>query len=317
MPNIKLFSGSSNPQLAEKIAHHLSVPLGKATVSHFSDGESMIEILENVRGKEIFIIQSICAPAADHLMELLFMADALKRSSAKNITAVMPYFGYARQDRRDRSSRVPISAKVVADMLMGVGVNNVMTVDLHADQIQGFFSPSTPLDNAYGSQVMMADIKSKKLKNLVVVSPDVGGVARARAVAKRLNDARLAIIDKRRPKANQAKVMNIIGEITGLDCVIIDDMIDTAGTLSSASKALMEAGASSVTAYCTHPILSGDAISNIENSMLTEVVVTDSIPLSKEAQDCNKIRQLGLGELIAETIIRVTNNLSVSSMYAD
>ncbi len=315
MSNIKIFAGNSNPKLSEDIAHYLNLSLGKAIVSKFSDGETTVEILENVRGKEVFIIQSTCAPQADNLMELLLMADALRRSSSATITAVIPYFGYARQDRRERSARVPISAKVVADMLTTVGISNVITVDLHADQIQGFFY--IPVDNVYGSQVMMDDIKSKKFKDVVVVSPDVGGVARARAVAKRLNDANLAIIDKRRPKANQAKVMNIIGDVEGRDCVIIDDIIDTAGTLCLASKALIEKGAKSVTAYCTHPILSGNAIENIENSALTEVVVTDSIPLNEAAQKCSKIRQLTLSQLVAETIIRVNNKLSVSSMFAD
>ncbi len=315
MSNIKIFAGNSNPKLSEDIAHYLNLSLGKAVVSKFSDGETTVEILENVRGKEVFIIQSTCAPQADNLMELLLMTDALRRSSAGTITAVIPYFGYARQDRRERSARVPISAKVVADMLTTVGISNVITVDLHADQIQGFFY--IPVDNVYGSQVMMDDIKSKKFKDVVVVSPDVGGVARARAVAKRLNDANLAIIDKRRPKANQAKVMNIIGDVEGRDCVIIDDIIDTAGTLCLASKALIEKGANSVTAYCTHPILSGNAIENIENSVLTEVVVTDSIPLSEAAQKCAKVRQLTLSQLVAETIIRVNNKLSVSSMFVD
>lgn len=315
MPNIKLFTGNANPKLAEDIAHYLNIPLGKAIVSKFSDGESTIEILENVRGKEIFIIQPTCAPAAHNIIELLLMTDALKRASAKTITAVIPYFGYARQDRRDRSARVPISAKVIADMLMSAGVTSVITVDLHADQIQGFFS--IPVDNVYGSRVMMDDIKSKGFKDLVVVSPDVGGVARARAVAKRLNDANLAIIDKRRPKANQTQVMNIIGDVAGHDCVIVDDMVDTAGTLASAAKALMDKGAKSVTAYCTHPILSGNAIENIENSVLTELVVTDSIPLSTAAEKSDKIRQLSLSKLVAETIIRVNNKLSVSSMFAD
>lgn len=315
MPNIKLFTGNSNPKLAQDIAHYLNLSVGKAVVSCFSDGETSVEILENVRGKEVFVIQSTSAPAADNLMELLLMADALRRSSAKTITAVMPYFGYARQDRRERSARVPISAKVVADMLMAVGITNVITVDLHADQIQGFFY--IPVDNIYASRVMMDDIEAKKFKNLVVVSPDIGGVARARAVAKRLNDASLAIIDKRRPKPNQAKVMNLIGDVQGRDCIIIDDMIDTAGTLALASQALMDKGAASVTAYCSHPILSGQAITNIENSSLEEVIVTDSIPLSEAAKQCKKIRQLSLGKLVAETIIRVNNKLSVSSMFAE
>lgn len=314
MSNIKIFAGNSNPQLSKDIAHYLNLPLGKAIVGKFSDGETTVEILENVRGKEVFIIQSTCAPQADYLMELLLMADALRRASVKTITAVIPYFGYARQDRRDRSVRVPISAKVVADMLTVVGISSIITVDLHADQIQGFFS--MPVDNIYGSQVMLDDINAKHYKDLVVVSPDIGGVARARAVAKRLNDADLAIIDKRRPKANQAKVMNIIGNVVDRDCIIVDDIIDTAGTLAAASNALVEKDAKSVRAYCTHAILSGSAIENIENSTLTEVVVMDSIPLNEAAQKCPKIRQLTLSQLVAETIIRVNNKLSVSSMFA-
>jgi ribose-phosphate pyrophosphokinase len=314
MPNIKLFTGNSNPELAKDVAKHLNMPLGKAVVSTFSDGETMIEILENVRGKEIFIMQSTCAPANNNLMELLIMTDAFRRASAASITAVVPYFGYARQDRRVRSARVPISAKVVADMMASVGITRLVTVDLHADQIQGFFY--MPVDNIYGTPVMYEDIYSKKFKDLVVVSPDVGGVVRARAVAKSLN-ASLAIIDKRRPQRNQVEIMNIIGDVSGRDCIIVDDMVDTAGTLCQAASVLKDNGAHLVIAYCVHPILSGNAINNIQNSVLDELVVTDTIPLSDEAKDCAKIRQLSLSKLIAETILRVSNKLSVSSMFAD
>jgi len=314
MPNIKLFTGNSNPELAKEVTKHLNMPLGKAVVGTFSDGETMIEILENVRGKEIFIIQSTSAPANNNLMELLIMTDAFRRASASSITAVVPYFGYARQDRRVRSARVPISAKVVADMMASVGITRLVTVDLHADQIQGFFY--MPVDNIYGTPVMYEDIHSKKFKDLVVVSPDVGGVVRARAVAKSLN-ASLAIIDKRRPQRNQVEIMNIIGDVSGRDCVIVDDMVDTAGTLCQAANVLKDSGAHSVIAYCVHPILSGNAINNIQNSVLDEVVVTDTIPLSTEAKNCTKIRQLRLSKLIAETILRVSNKLSVSSMFAD
>jgi ribose-phosphate pyrophosphokinase len=314
MPNIKLFTGNSNPELAKEVAKHLNMPLGKAVVSTFSDGETMIEILENVRGKEIFIMQSTCAPANNNLMELLIMTDAFRRASAASITAVVPYFGYARQDRRVRSARVPISAKVVADMMASVGITRLVTVDLHADQIQGFFY--MPVDNIYGTPVMYEDIHSKKFKDLVVVSPDVGGVVRARAVAKSLN-ASLAIIDKRRPQRNQVEIMNIIGDVSGRDCIIVDDMVDTAGTLCQAASVLKDSGAHLVIAYCVHPILSGNAINNIQNSVLDELVVTDTIPLSDEAKDCAKIRQLSLSKLIAETILRVSNKLSVSSMFAD
>jgi len=314
VPNIKLFTGNSNPKLAKDVAQHLNMPLGKAIVGTFSDGETMIEILENVRGKEIFIMQSTCAPANNHLMELLIMADAFRRASATSITAVVPYFGYARQDRRVRSARVPISAKVIADMMASVGISRLVTVDLHADQIQGFFY--MPVDNVYGTPVMYDDIFSKKFKDLIIVSPDVGGVVRARAVAKRLN-ADLAIIDKRRPQRNQVEVMTIIGNVNDRDCIIVDDMVDTAGTLCQAAKVLKDSGAKSVTAYCIHPILSGNAVKNIENSLLTEVVVTDTIPLNDGAQNSKKIRQLSLNKIIAETILRVSNQLSVSSMFAD
>jgi ribose-phosphate pyrophosphokinase len=312
---IKIFSGNSNIHLAKKIAEHLHLPLGKALVSRFSDGETMVEILENVRGKEIFIVQSTCAPANDNLMELIIMTDAFRRASAGNITAVMPYFGYARQDRRVRSARVPITAKIVADTMSVVGISRLITVDLHADQIQGFFY--IPVDNIYGTMIMFEDIKSKNFKNLVVVSPDVGGVVRARAVAKRLNDANLAIIDKRRPQHNQIEVMNIIGNVSNHDCIIVDDMVDTAGTLCQAAKVLKQNGAKTITAYCTHAIFSGNSIADIEKSDLTEVVVTDTIPLAESAKKCFKIRALSLSGLIAQTIIRVSQKESVSSMFAD
>lgn len=312
---IKIFSGNSNIHLAKKIADHLHLPLGKAIVSRFSDGETMVEILENVRGKEIFIVQSTSSPANDNFMELIILTDAFRRASAGNITAVVPYFGYARQDRRPRSARVPITAKVIADIMSVTGISRLITVDLHADQIQGFFS--IPVDNIYGTIIMFDDIKSKDLQNLVVVSPDVGGVVRARAIAKRLNGANLAIIDKRRPQYNQIEVMNIIGNVEGHNCIIVDDMVDTAGTLCQAAKALKQNGAKTITAYCTHPIFSGNAIQNIENSELTEVVVTDTIPLFEAAKNCPKIRVLSLSEVIAQTITRVSQKESVSSMFAD
>lgn len=311
--NIMIFTGNANPELAQAVAHQLNIPLGEIKAERFSDGEVNIEIMENVRGRDIFIIQSTCAPANDNLMELVIMADALHRASANSITAIVPYFGYARQDRRVRSRRVPISAKVVADMFAAVGIDRVITVDLHADQIQGFFD--MPVDNVYGTPVMFADILSKNFKDLVVVSPDVGGVVRARAVAKRLNDADLAIIDKRRPKANHAQVMNIIGDVNNRDCIIIDDIIDTAGTLCAAVKALKTSGAKTVTAYCTHAVLSGHAIENIEGSGLDEVVVTDTIPLSSAARNCSRIRQLSLSGVIAQTIERIADKESVSSMF--
>ncbi|MCL5260380.1 MAG: ribose-phosphate pyrophosphokinase [Gammaproteobacteria bacterium] len=312
---MRLFSGNANIPLANIVADHLNTTLGKATVTHFSDGETMVEILENVRGQEIFIIQPTCAPANDNLMELVIMADAFRRASASGITAVVPYFGYARQDRRVRSTRVAITAKVVADIMSAVGINRVITIDLHADQIQGFFY--IPVDNVYGTPVMFEDIKRKNFKNKVIVSPDVGGVVRARAIAKRLNDADLAIIDKRRQRRNQVEVMNIIGDIEGRDCIIVDDIIDTAGTICQAAKALLGKGAKSVTAYGTHAVLSGPAIENINNSDLTEVVVTDSIPLTQKAEECKKIRQLSIGQILAETINRVNNKASVSSLFPD
>jgi len=312
---MRLFSGNANIPLANIVADHLNTTLGKATVTHFSDGETMVEILENVRGQEIFIIQPTCAPANDNLMELVIMADAFRRASASGITAVVPYFGYARQDRRVRSTRVAITAKVVADIMSAVGINRVITIDLHADQIQGFFY--IPVDNVYGTPVMFEDIKRKNFTNKVIVSPDVGGVVRARAIAKRLNDSDLAIIDKRRQRRNQVEVMNIIGDIEGRDCIIVDDIIDTAGTICQAAKALLGKGAKSVTAYGTHAVLSGPAIENINNSDLTEVVVTDSIPLTQMAEECKKIRQLSIGQILAETINRVNNKASVSSLFPD
>ena len=318
MPDMKLFSGNANLPLAQKVAENLDLELGKANVSRFSDGEIMVEILENVRGQNIFIMQPTCAPSNDNLMELVIMADALRRASSASITAVVPYFGYARQDRRVRSMRVPITAKIVADIMTAVGISRVITVDLHADQIQGFFY--IPVDNVYGTSVMFDDIKQKGYKDMVVVSPDVGGVVRARAVAKRLNDSELAIIDKRRPlthRRQQVEVMHIIGNVENRDCIIVDDMVDTAGTLCQAAQALKKKGAKSVVAYCTHPVLSGAAIENISASALNEVVVTDTIPLSKEAINCPKIRQLSLSQLLAETIKRVGNKGSVSSLFPD
>lgn len=310
-----IFSGNANPELARRIASHLHLSLGKASVQTFSDGEISVEIEETVRGREIFIIQSTCKPTNDHIMELLVMVDALRRASAKRITAVVPYFGYSRQDRRPRSARVPITAKVVANMIESVGTDRILTVDLHADQIQGFFN--IPVDNVYASPILLGDVWRQRHDNLLVVSPDVGGVVRARALAKRLGDADLAIIDKRRPKANVAKVMNIIGDVEGKNCVLVDDLVDTAGTLCNAAKALKEHGAISVSAYCTHPVLSGPAIDNISASVLDELVVTDTIPLTPEAQACDKIRLLSIATMLAETIRRIHEDESVSSMYMD
>jgi ribose-phosphate pyrophosphokinase len=307
-----VFSGNANPALADNIAKNIGVPLGYASISKFSDGEVSVELNENVRGKDVFVIQPTCAPTNDSIMELLLMADALHRASANRITAVIPYFGYARQDRRVRSARVAISAKVVADMISAVGVDRVLTVDLHAEQIQGFFS--IPVDNVYGSPVLTDDIERQKYKNLLVVSPDIGGVVRARAVAKQLN-VDLAIIDKRRPSANVAQVMHIIGDVKDRCCLIVDDMVDTAGTLCKAADALKEAGASKVVAYCTHPILSGPAIENIENSNLDTLVVTDTIPLRRDAINCKRIRQLTMAKLLAESIRRVSNEESISAMF--
>lgn len=312
---LMLFTGSANPALAQDIANYLHVPLGKMHLGRFSDGEVQIEILENVRGKDVFIIQPTCAPTDEHVMELLMLLDAFKRASAGRVTAVVPYFGYARQDRRPRSARVPISAKVVADMIGECGANRVLTVDLHADQIQGFFD--IPVDNVYASPVLLGDIWRQKYENLIVVSPDVGGVVRARALAKQLDEADLAIIDKRRPRANEAQVMNIIGDVNGKSCVLIDDLVDTAGTLGKAAAALKAHGAIKVVAYVTHPVLSGPAISNISNSQLDAVVVTDTIPLTAEAKACPKIRQLSIAGLLAETIRRVSAEESVSSLYVD
>ncbi|MFM1897744.1 MAG: hypothetical protein RLZZ385_2818 [Pseudomonadota bacterium] len=307
-----VFTGNANPVLADNIARNIGVPLGNATITKFSDGEISVELNENVRGKDVFIIQPTCAPANDSIMELLLMADALHRASANRITAVIPYFGYARQDRRVRSARVAISAKVVADMISTVGVNRVLTVDLHAEQIQGFFN--IPVDNVYGSPILTDDIERQRYKNLLVVSPDIGGVVRARAVAKQLN-VDLAIIDKRRPQANEAQVMHIIGDVRDRCCLIVDDIVDTAGTLVKAAEALKGAGASQVVSYCTHPVLSGKAIDNLENSQLDTLVVTDTIPLSKEARACKRIRQLTMARILAESIRRVSNEESISAMF--
>ncbi len=313
MPNLVVFTGNANPQLAKKVVDRLHIPLGAAQVDCFSDGEISVEINENVRGKDVFIIQSTCAPTNDNLMELIVMADALRRASAGRITAVVPYFGYARQDRRPRSARVPITAKVVADMITSVGIDRVLTIDLHADQIQGFFD--IPVDNIYGSPILLADLQKQPFDNLMIVSPDVGGVVRARAVAKQLGEVDLAIIDKRRARANESQVMHIIGDVSGRDCVIVDDMVDTAGTLCKAATALKEHGARRVVAYCTHPVLSGAAIKNIINSEMDELVVTDTIPLSAEAIACGRIRQLTLAPLLAETVRRINNEESISAMF--
>ena len=312
---LMLFSGNANRKLALDIANYLKMPLGQATVSKFSDGEVHIELLENVRGSDVFVIQPTCAPTNDHIMELCMMLDALERSSPRRITAVVPYFGYSRQDRRIRSARVPISAKVVADMVVASGADRVITVDLHAEQIQGFFSVA--VDNIYASPILLGDIWRQNYQNVIVVSPDVGGVVRARALAKRLDDADLAIIDKRRPRPNESKVMNIIGDVRGKCCVMIDDLVDTAGTLGKAADALKEAGAVKVVAYVTHAVLSGAAVHNIMNSSLDSLVVTDTIPLAPDAAACPKIRQLSIGALLAETIRRVSAEESVSSLYDD
>jgi ribose-phosphate pyrophosphokinase len=312
--NLMVFTGNANPALAEGVVHHLGIPLGKANISKFSDGEVMVEINENVRGKDVFVLQSTCAPTNDNLMEIMLMVDALKRASAGRITAAIPYFGYARQDRRPRSARVAISAKVVANMLEEAGVERVLIMDLHADQIQGFFD--IPVDNIYASPILLGDLQKKNYEDLLVVSPDVGGVVRARALAKRLN-CDLAIIDKRRPKANVSEVMNIIGEVEGRNCVIMDDMVDTAGTLCKAAEVLKERGAKKVIAYCTHPVLSGPAIDRIGQSPLDELVVVDTIPLSDAGKACGKIRQLSCAELLAETFRRITKGDSVMSLFAD
>jgi ribose-phosphate pyrophosphokinase len=309
-----VFSGNANPRLANDVVRHLNIRLGRATVSRFSDGEVMVEILENVRGKDVFVLQSTCQPTNDTLMEVMVMVDALKRASAGRITAAIPYYGYARQDRRTRSARVAITAKVVANMLQGAGIDRVLTMDLHSDQIQGFFD--VPVDNIYSSPILLGDIWKRNHPNLMVVSPDVGGVVRARAIAKRL-ECELAIIDKRRPRPNVAKVMNIIGDVRGRTCIIMDDMVDTANTLCEAANALKEHGAKQVMAYCTHAVLSGTAAERVTNSALDELVVTDTIPLRDDALACKKIRQLSVAELLAETIRRISNEDSVSSLFIE
>jgi len=312
---LMVFSGNANPELAQRIAELLGTRLGKIGVETFSDGEICVEILENVRGRDVFIVQPTCQPTNDHLMELMVMIDAMRRASVHRVTAVVPYYGYSRQDRKPRSSRVPITAKVVANMLASVKLDRLLTIDLHADQIQGFFD--LPIDNVYASPILLKDIWQKYRNDLLVVSPDVGGVVRARALAKRLGDADLAIIDKRRPKANVSEVMNIIGDVSGKNCVIVDDLVDTAGTLCKAAAALKDHGAASVSAYCTHPVLSGKAIENITGSVLDELVVTNTIPLSEEAQACDRIRQLSVATMLAETIRRIHMEESVSEMYID
>ena len=314
-PSFAVFSGNANPLLAQEITRHLHVPLGRAYVGRFSDGEVNVKLMENVRGRDVFLVQPTCPPSNDNLMELLLMTDACRRASAKRITAVVPYFGYARQDRRPRATRVAIAAKLVANMIASAGVDRLLTVDLHADQIQGFFDIA--VDNVYASPVLLGDAWKHKDDNMVVVSPDVGGVVRARALAKRLDDADLAIIDKRRPRPNESKVMNIIGEVEGKSCVLVDDMVDTAGTLCQAAQALKDEGAIRVVAYITHPVLSGAAIERIEKSVLDELVVTDTIPLSDAARACKRIRQLTVAGLLAETIRRISDDDSVSSLYVD
>jgi len=313
--NIMIFSGNANPALSDAIVKYLGIPLGSASVAQFSDGEIAVEINENVRGKDVFIIQPTSNPSNHHIMELLVMVDAVKRASADRVTAVIPYFGYARQDRRVRSQRVPITAKVIANMLTSVGVNRVLTIDLHAEQIQGFFD--IPVDNVYASPILMSDIWRQEYPDMIVVSPDVGGVVRARAVAKQLGDADLAIIDKRRPKPNHAKVMNIIGDVKDKTCIIVDDMVDTAGTLCAAANALKERGASGVFAYCTHPVLSGKAIENLNNSVINKLIVTDTIPLSEAAAACDRVRQVSISKLLGETIRRIHLEESVSSLYME
>ena len=308
-----VFTGNSNRDLANKVASRLYLELGSAEVDKFSDGEVTVELNENVRGKDVFVLQSTCEPTNDNLMELLLIIDALRRASASRITAVVPYFGYARQDRRVRSARVPISSKVVAEMMVSVGVDRVLTVDLHAEQIQGFFT--CPVDNVYGSPILNDDIVAGSFKDVVVVSPDIGGVVRARAIAKQLDDADLAIIDKRRPRANESEVMNLIGDVEGRTAIMVDDIVDTAGTLCSAANALKERGATKVVAYCTHAVLSGKALDNVRNSELDELVVTDTIPLSDEAKSVEKIRQLTIADLLAESIRRVSNEESISALF--
>jgi len=310
-----VFSGNANPALAQEIARHLMQPVGRAFVGRFSDGETQVELMENVRGRDVFLVQSTSPPANDHLMELLVMADACRRASAGRITAVIPYFGYARQDRRPRATRVPITAKLVANMIKGAGVDRVLTIDLHADQIQGFFD--IPVDNVYASPVLLGDAWKQKFDKMIVVSPDVGGVVRARALARRLDDADLAIIDKRRPRPNESQVMNIIGDVDGKVCILIDDLVDTAGTLCLAAQALKDHGAVKVLAYITHPVLSGKAIERISISALDELVVTDTIPLRGDARSCDRIRVLSVAGLLAETMRRIRDEESVSSMYVD
>jgi ribose-phosphate pyrophosphokinase len=316
VPDIMIFNGNANQELSQRVGEHLNIPLGKALVSHFSDGETMVEIQENVRGRDVFIIQSTSAPSNNNLMELILLADALRRASAAKITAVVPYFGYARQDRRVRSARVPITAKIVADMMAAVGISRLVTVDLHADQIQGFFY--MPVDNLYSTPIMLEDIHTRDYKNVMIVSPDVGGVIRARAIAKRIVvGADLAIIDKRRPQPNEAQVMHIIGDVKDHDCIIVDDIVDTASTLCRAVEALKDHGASKVAAYVTHPVLSGRAIQNIQDSLLDEIVVTDTVPLTETAQRCSRIRSISLSHMIAEAIRRISGAGSLSRMFLD
>ena len=312
--SMMVFTGNANPKLAADVVRRLGIPLGAAKVGRFSDGEVNVELQENVRGKDIFVLQSTCTPTNDNLMELLVLVDALKRASAARITAAIPYFGYARQDRRPRSVRVPITAKVVANMLQAVGVQRVLTMDLHADQIQGFFD--IPVDNVYGTPMLLADLEKQRYDDLLVISPDIGGVVRARAFAKRL-ESELAIIDKRRPKANVSEVMNIIGEVKDRTCVIVDDIVDTAGTLCKAATALKENGARRVLAYCTHPVLSNHAAQRIAESDLDELVVTDTIPLSEESRACGRIRQVSVASLLADTMLRISNEESVSSLFQE
>jgi ribose-phosphate pyrophosphokinase len=314
LDSMMVFTGNANPALAEKVVQHLGLPLGKAHVGRFSDGETLVEIMDNVRGRDVFLIQPTCAPSNDNLMELLVMVDAVKRASARRVTAVIPYYGYARQDRRPRTARVAITAKVVADMITVAGAHRVLTMDLHSDQIQGFFN--IPTDNIYAAPVLLGDIWRQEFPDLLVVSPDVGGVVRARALAKHL-EADLAIIDKRRPRPNEAKVMHIIGEVKGRTCVLMDDLVDTAGTLCEAAAALKNHGAKKVLAYCTHPVLSGAAVERITKSELDELVVTDTIPLRPEAKACKRIRQLSVAELLAETMRRIATEDSVSSLFMD
>ena len=313
MAELKIFTGNAHPELATRVVDRLRMELGRADVGRFSDGEVAVEIQENVRGKDIFILQPTCAPTNDNLMELIIMADCLRRASAQRITAVVPYFGYARQDRRSRSARVPITAKVVADMLGTAGIDRLLTIDLHADQIQGFFD--IPVDNIYATPVLLVDVERQGYENLMIVSPDVGGVVRARAMARQLDDADLAIIDKRRPKPNESEVMHIIGDVSGRTCLLVDDMVDTAGTLCAAANALKANGALKVVAYCTHAVLSGNAIKNIEGSNIDELVVTDTIPLRPEAKASKKIRQLSIADELAESIRRVSNEESLSALF--